>query len=221
MLENQKIQKPVLVEDLGMMYSNETSTVKYRHGIFKCQCGVKFRVQTRSIKSGHTKSCGCLKNEQRTTHGLHKHPLYKIWYDMIRRTTTDKSTDFKYYGGKGIRVCERWMVINNFIEDMYPTYQEGLTIDRINNDGNYEPSNCRWATKATQARNSRLLKSTNKSGYRGVYFSKRLKKWISQITINSQRVYLGCYKTPLEAAKTYDKYVKENNYDHTVNGVLL
>ena len=84
MLKKIKVtSSPLLIEDLGLMYPTETSTVKYKYGIFKCQCGVKFKVLTKSIKSGHTKSCGCLKTEQRITHGLYKHPLYNIWKNMV------------------------------------------------------------------------------------------------------------------------------------------
>ena len=71
-------------------------------------------------------------------HGMKQHRLYYVWSDMKRRCINPKRKDFKYYGGRGIKVCEEWMDINNFISDMYPTFQEGLSLDRINANGNYE-----------------------------------------------------------------------------------
>lgn len=77
---------------------------------------------------------------------------------MMNRCFNKKQSEFKNYGNRGIVVCERWKNINNFIEDMYPTYIKGLVIDRINNDGNYEPSNCRWVTQKENSNNRRSNK---------------------------------------------------------------
>ena len=141
---------------------------------------------------------------------------------MINRTKNPKNKAFKeYYGVRGISVCDRWLKIENFIEDMYPTYKEGLTLDRIDNNGNYEPLNCRWATQSLQLMNTRLIHSNNTSGYRGVCFDKARNKWISRIQYNNKQKTIGRFSTALEAAKAYDKYVIDNGLEHTVNGVTL
>lgn len=154
-------------------------------------------------------------NEDKITHNLTHHRLYKTWNVMIQRCSNPKATRFDLYGGRGIKVCERWHSVENFIEDMYPSYQEGLSIDRIDGNGNYEPSNCRWTTKVIQSRNTRILKSTNTSGYRGVTSYNR--KFVAKIGVNNKAIHLGYFNTALDAAKSYDKYVIDNNLEHTLN----
>jgi hypothetical protein len=86
--------------------------------------------------------------------GLRQNPLYDVWNDMIRRCTNPRRNSYENYGGRGITICERWMSLENFIADMSPR-PDGYTLDRIDNDGNYEPSNCRWATPTQQGNNIR------------------------------------------------------------------
>jgi len=157
---------------------------------------------------------------KRIYHGMSKHEIYNTWFDMINRTTNCNCKTYKYYGYIGITVCERWKSVLNFIEDMYPSYEKGLSIDRIDVNGNYEPSNCRWATRNTQSRNTRKIRANNTSGYRGIWLNKLNNKWSSAIKINSKNKFLGYFATALEAAKAYDTYVIEHNLEHTVNGVL-
>jgi hypothetical protein len=215
---------PVLIEDLGMLYPTEKSTRKTRHGKYKCECGKEFIAKTDDIKSGNTKSCGCYSIKRRsdvhTNHGMYKHPLHYVWQGMLQRCYNKKRIEFQNYGGRGIIVCERWLNIHNFIEDMYPTYQFGLTIDRINNNGNYEPLNCRWVSRTVQSRNTRLIISTNTSGYRGVSFDASRNKWCSKIKVEYKTIFLGRFETSIEAAKAYDNYVINNNLEHTINGGL-
>lgn len=94
------------------------------------------------------------KTSFRTTHGMTKTRVYKAWLGMRARCGNPRQTAYSYYGGRGIKVCERWSVFENFLADMGEP-GVGLTLDRIDSNGNYEPSNCRWATKAEQTRNQR------------------------------------------------------------------
>jgi hypothetical protein len=85
----------------------------------------------------------------------YKHVLFGIWRNMLRRCNSPKCKSYADYGGRGVKVCERWLSLPNFVEDMYPSYKKGLLLERVNNAGNYEPSNCVWANSSQQSRNQR------------------------------------------------------------------
>lgn len=140
---------------------------------------------------------------------------------MISRCLNNNDKSYVNYGGRGISVCDSWLSLENFISDMYPTFQEGLSIDRIDNNKGYFKDNCRWTDKMVQNRNTRKIRKNNKSGYRGVYFYKRDNIWAANIRVNNKAVYLGRFKTAFEGAKAYDKYIIDNNLEHTINGIGL
>ena len=221
----EKDMTPLLLKDLGMRFPTENSKHKRRYGLYQCPyCGEGFEAVISYIKYGSIKSCGCYQKqktkETNSSHGLKKHRLYQTWANMRTRCYNIKYKEYKYYGGRGIQICDRWLDIKNFIEDMYPSYQEGLTLDRIDVNGNYEPDNCRWADLNTQARNTRDIISTNKSGYRGVCFHKKSRKWVASIKVKGKLISLGTFYNKLEAAKAYERYVRLNNLEHNFTPVL-
>lgn len=142
----------------------DVGIAKRRHWCCRCDCGTERIVPVDALTSGKTRSCGCLKAEiiSAGAHMTHGHapvrgpqsPTYQSWRGMLARCNQPSSQAFKNYGARGVTVCQRWREFKNFLADMgeRPT---GLTLDRINNDGIYEPSNCRWATRAQQTANRR------------------------------------------------------------------
>ena len=220
-IEIEKDMTPILLKELGMRYPKEKSKRKYRYGLYQCQyCGKEFEVQIQNIKTGHTKSCGCQAKTNGKTHGVRSHRLYTTWAGMKNRCYNEKNQKYKDYGGRGIQICDRWLDIKNFIEDIYSTYKIGLTLDRIDVNGNYEPDNVRWTTLNVQAQNTKDIRSNNNSGFRGVSWNKKLNKWIAQISVNNKRIWLGIYPTALEAAEAYERYVRINNLEHNFTPTL-
>lgn len=126
-----------------------------------CDCGNEKITCVDSLRCGDTKSCGCIRKEglvaMSTKHGLRYVPEYQSWKSMKNRCFSPNNTNFKNYGGRGITVCERWRnSLADFLSDMGPRPSPKHSIDRFpNNDGDYEPGNCRWATAKQQANNKR------------------------------------------------------------------
>lgn len=150
-------------------------------------------------------------------HGLSKHRLYLCWFNMMQRCFDKNHKFYACYGGRGISVCDEWLDVSNFIEDMYPSFKEGLTLDRIDNNKGYYKDNCRWATQEIQSRNTRILYAHNTSGYRGVSWDKEKNKYRVSIKINNKSINVGSFITDIEAANAYDQYIVDNNLEHTKN----
>lgn len=131
-----------------------------RYWMCRCECGQWVSVTTADLRSGNTKSCGCWKRdkaiEQATTHGESKSKLYGVWNAMMARCYNPNVERYSRYGARGIKVCDEWL--HNYVAfrdwALSNGYTDGLTIDRIDVNGNYCPDNCRWATKADQMKNT-------------------------------------------------------------------
>ena len=175
------------------------------HWMCRCDCKTELVVGANALLMGNTKSCGCLKIETsgdtRRTHGQSDGPLYDTWLNMKSRCFNPKNNHFHLYGKRGITICRGWMNFGNFFRDM-GNPPNGMSIDRINNDGNYScgdcvecmandwPMNCRWATKEEQANNNRanvILEFNNKS--------QTISQWAQEIGISysalSSRILRG------------------------------
>ena len=135
------------------------SETKRRKALFKCYCGKEFIATIENIK-GHTKSCGCAIKKGMESymykHGMNKSTEHKSWTHIKDRCYNPNNKSYKYYGGRGITVCDRWLEsFENFFEDMGLKPDPTYSIERENVDGNYEPNNCVWANRETQANNKR------------------------------------------------------------------
>lgn len=168
----------------GLLFKGDVGVInKKRKGLFQCPlCGTDFRATISSVACGTTKSCGCshtLSCKERAIHNMYNTPTYKSWVRMKSRCYNKRNTRYYCYGGKGISVCERWHDFLNFYEDMGERPSQSYSIDRIDINKNYEPGNCRWATRIEQARN----KSNNiVIFYNGV--SKNLSAWVDELGLN-------------------------------------
>ena len=210
-MENGENKVPVLLKDLGMLFPTETSKRKARYGMYICPyCNIAFKTLHQDIKTGHTKSCGCHKENTTKTHDLSNNKFYQTWKGMMNRVYNKQHRSYKNYGARGITVCQDWHDIATFIKWAEENYVEGTTLDRRDNSNGYSPENCRWANATTQNLNKRI-QTNNTSGYRGISWSKQKNKWKADISIHKKTKTIGLYATALEAAEARDKFIANNN----------
>lgn len=164
---------------------------RYNNGaalwLCKCECGNTALIQGTHLRSGYYTSCGCYKKSLNFVHGFNKcanrATEYTTWDSMIQRCKNPNNTAFHKYGGRGINVCERWMSFRNFIDDMglKPSLQH--SIERLDNDGDYEPNNCVWADLKTQSRNKRTNHILTLNGK-----SQCLVKWAEELNLRPNTI---------------------------------
>ena len=155
-----RFQRLKVIQNLGMIGVGRGSRLVCR---CICDCGNMTTVSAGNLRTGHVRSCGCLRREMtgqrgkaNKKHGMSGHLLYQTWKNMVQRCTHTNRWDWKHYGGRGITVCQRWLKsFPNFVKDMGPKPSPELTLERFINYEGYKPSNCVWATRKEQTRNRR------------------------------------------------------------------
>lgn len=181
----------------------------------RCDCGTEKAIRNPDINSGRRVSCGCYSREQASIrcktnppnlkHGGRGTITYNCWQGMLARCHKPSCSTYKNYGGRGIKVCDRWKDPSsgflNFVKDMGNRPSKDYSIDRVNSDGDYHPSNCRWATRFEQNQNMGL-KKTNTTGYKGI--SSSGSNWKTEIRSKGRKFHLGVYSSKEEAALAYN-----------------
>ncbi|MDQ7818655.1 MAG: hypothetical protein RDU14_16640 [Melioribacteraceae bacterium] len=165
--QDKKYGRLIIIKEAEPIYSpRDNGLRKTRMFLCKCNCGAEIVVRMSCLLRGTTQSCGCLHKERtsiaRKSHGFTRTLLYKVYHGMIQRCTNENSTSYESYGGRGIKVCKEWSDNPQLFFEwaMANGYLKGLQIDRENNDGNYDPTNCRFITSQNNNRNRRSSKIT-------------------------------------------------------------
>ena len=209
----------ILLEDLGM---KDLGGYRKRMCIAQCkQCGdtsEKQYIQVVGKEDVLCKSCAVSnRHKARDDYKESESRMYYIFSNMHTRCYNENYNTTKNYMTKGIIVCSGWYKNFKAFKEwaLSNGYSETLSLDRIDNDGNYEPSNCRWADSFTQAQNKSRLRKDNKTGFTNVSFVDN--KYLATITVNKQMFNLGRYETAREAAIAYNNFVIENRLEHQLN----
>lgn len=185
-----------IIENLTNKSYGRLTVISYSHAKkfrsfwkCKCTCGTEVIVRSDCLKDGNTQSCGCLPTEINTDreykHGQARTKLYRVWASMKNRCNNPNDYNYKFYGGKGVTYCPKWEDYMPFYKwAMENGYREGLTIDRIDNDGNYEPNNCRWVSQGEQLLNTSRTKLYTFNGK-----TQHLKFWAEELGIKEMTLF--------------------------------
>lgn len=198
------------------------SNRKYHYYECLCECGRHTVVPLTSLKTGNTKTCGhCTSSGASRKYG---NKLYTSYMDMRYRCYKKNNCNYKHYGARGIQVCNEWLDPDNGFENyakwsLSNGFSDNTSIDRINNDGNYEPQNCRWVSKRIQNINKRPTYK-NTSGYVGIRRHSSGKGWYGSVKINNKDYYTGYSENILDAVKSRNKYIIEHGLSNHLNEVI-
>ncbi len=173
---------------------------KKRRVYCKCICGKELKIRVSSLLDKTTKNCGCL-NKRNSTHNYAKHedrsPEYTVWLNLRQRCSNPNNSEYHNYGGRGIKVCERWDSFDNFLKDMGFRPTKNHSINRSNNNGDYEPDNCFWSTKKEQDSNKR---NNNYIEYNGRKLT--VTQWAEILTIKPVTLFSRLKSMSIEKAFT-------------------
>jgi len=173
-----------------------------------CVCGKENKVRRQHLLTGNIKSCGIGACSSSFKHGMKNTREYEAWIRMKGRCNNPKNPRYKDWGGRGIKVCDEWNnSFDNFYKDMGVRPSNNHSLGRIKNNGNYEPSNCRWETVSQQSINKRVY-SKSKTGISGVRFANG--KYISDIRLNKKLNFLGCFNDFFEACCARKSFEAKN-----------
>jgi hypothetical protein len=177
---------------IGRIFGRLTVLLRHsstRHGLkwrCSCSCGRITVVDSSALLSGRTQSCGCLNQDERVsrTKPHRRSPEYKIWDAMVQRCTNPKNKHYKNYGGRGVKVCERWRDFDQFYVNCGPRPSPAHTIERVDNNKDYEPDNCKWATRKEQQNNTRANRWLTLHGE-----TYTVAQWAEKLCINPCTLY--------------------------------
>lgn len=211
-----------IIGDHGVTYVSEAEwrqyrTKKLRMITFKCRCGKLFVSTATKVKTGHTTSCGCYRDmkvsEVNIIHGMSNHWLRFKWSSIKGRIFNPHVKVYKNYGGRGITMFPPWIhdfvAFHNYVITLPDCGKAGYSLDRIDNNGNYEPGNLRWTTMNVQTRNRRKLPA-NTSGYVGVSYDTHHEQWLSYIYDRRKRITLYRGKSKKDAINRREEYIIRN-----------
>lgn len=201
-----------IIDETGNTYGRLTvlSIVNRKyHWNCLCSCGKETIVLGEHLRTSNTRSCGCLKKEvvskRNTRHGMYHAPGYRTWQNMLQRCNNPKNSEYKNYLGRGIKVCSEWHDFAKFFADMGPLPQ-GMSLDRIDNNGDYCKVNCRWATTKEQSRNKRSNRILELNGEK-----LHAVDWAKKLGIDYSTLHKRLEKWPIERALTE---IKNSSHKH-------
>lgn len=198
-LSGKRFGKLLVIDRAGSSYRRNSNSHRDATWRCVCDCGNEKIYVSYNLLKGRTISCGCSRRKKSKIGGAYKTKEYRTWTRMIQRCENKNYNHFIYYGGRGIRISERWRKsYDNFIKDMGQC-PDGYSLDRIDVNGNYESLNCRWANNTTQARNQRVA-INNKIGIRGIGLL-RNGKFRVRIHINRKPIHIGTFDDIDDAMK--------------------